>query len=124
MIARTMKCHDCKKEILEKMTNEDYSEYLQKRKQAEKKEIEYGWFCKDCANEKCVMCKIGRVEKFIPVKKDGEIKWKAPTCQNCFDKFKKQLGFEEEIVPELLESLPSLDHGQWMEFMKSFNKEE
>jgi hypothetical protein len=118
MIARTMKCYDCKKEFFEKMTNNDYSEYLQKRRHAEKQGVEYGWFCTNCADKKCVMCKIGRVTKYIPAKKDGEIKKKIPTCQNCFDRFREKLGFDEEISPELLEPLPNLTHEEWMEFIE------
>lgn len=118
MIARTMKCYDCKKEFFEKMTNDDYSEYLQKRRHAEKQGVEYGWFCTNCADKKCVMCKIGRATKYIPAKKDGEIKKKIPTCQNCFDRFREKLGFDEEISPELLEPLPNLTHEEWMEFIE------
>ena len=78
MIAKAMKCYDCKKEFLEKMTNDEYSEYLQKKKLAKKKGVEYGWFCNLCTNKKCVMCKIGKVSKYIPAKKDGEIRKKIP----------------------------------------------
>lgn len=118
MIARTMKCFDCKKEFLEKMTNDDYSEYLQKRRQAEKQGIVYGWFCGDCADKKCVMCKTGKVAKYIPAKKDGEINKKIPACQSCFERFRKKLGFTEEIDPKLLEPLPNLTHEEWMEFLE------
>ena len=122
MIARTIKCYDCRKEFLEKMTNDEYSEYLQKRKQAEKKGVEFGWFCNDCVSKKCVMCKRGIVSKYIPAKKDGEIRKKIPTCQNCFDRFREKLGFTEEISPELLEPLPNLTHEEWMEFLEKIKE--
>lgn len=122
MITRTMTCQDCKKELLEKMTNEDYSEYLQKRKQAEKQGAELGWFCNDCVSKKCVMCRREKVTKYIPAKQDGEIRKKIPTCQSCFERFRKKLGFTEEIAPELLEPLGNLTHREWLEFLEQFKK--
>jgi len=123
MIVRTMKCYDCKREFLEKMTNDEYSEYIQKRKLAEKKGVEHGWFCNDCVNKKCVMCKRGTVSKYIPAKKDGKITKKIPACQNCFDRFRAKLGFSEEIAPELLEPLPNITHEEWVEFMEKSRNE-
>ena len=117
-----MKCYDCKKEVLEKMTNDDYSEYLQKRKQAEKQNVEYGWFCNDCVHKKCVMCRIRKVVKYIPAKKGGEIRKKIPTCQSCFDRFREKLGFTEEIAPELLEPLSNITHEEWNKFLEEFEK--
>ena len=122
MISRTMKCYDCQKEIIEKMSNEDYSQYLQKRKRAEKQDVEYGWFCNDCVNKKCVMCRREKVTKFIPAKEGDEIKKKIPTCQSCFDRFRETLGITEEIEPELLEHLDNLTHEEWTEFLKQFKK--
>ena len=123
MIVRTVKCYDCKQEFLEKMTNTEYSEYLQKKKHAEKKGVAHGWFCNNCVNKKCVMCKKGIVSKYIPAKKDNEIKKKIPTCQGCFDRFCEKLGISEEISPELLEPLPNLTHEEWMEFMQKWKND-
>lgn len=122
MIARTMTCINCKKEVLEKFTNEDYSEYLQNKKRAERQGIELGWFCVNCANKMCVMCRNGVVVKYIPAKEQGEIRKKIPTCQSCFDKFKKQFGKFNEIDPELLESLSNVTHGEWQEFIEKLKK--
>jgi hypothetical protein len=122
MIARTMKCYDCKREVIEKMTNDDYSDYLQKRKQVEKQGIGYGWFCNYCINKKCVMCRIRQAVKYIPAKKEGEIRKKIPTCQICFDRFRDKLGFTEEISPKLLEPLPNLTHEEWTKFLEEFKK--
>ena len=112
-----MTCTNCKNKVLEKFTNEDYSEYLQNKKRAERQGIELGWFCDDCADKMCVMCRNGIVVKYIPAKEDGEIKKKIPSCQNCFDKFRKYLGNPEEIDPRILESLPNVTHEEWQEFI-------
>ncbi len=118
MIGRTMTCINCKKKVIERFTNDDYSEYLVNKKRAEKQGIELGWFCKDCADKMCVMCRNAKVTKYIPAKEQGEIKKKIPTCQTCFDKFKSQLGFSDEIEPEILEPLASVTHTEWQEFVE------
>lgn len=69
-----MVCTSCKNKILEKFTNEDYSDYLQNKKRAERQGIELGWFCYACADKMCVMCRNGIVAKYIPAKEEGEIK--------------------------------------------------
>jgi len=55
MIARTIKCDNCKKDIFEKFTNEEYSEYIQKLKRLEKKAIgsdkKVGFVCEDCGKK-------------------------------------------------------------------------
>ena len=118
MIARTMTCTSCNNQILEKFTNEDYSEYLQNKKRAERQGIELGWFCVNCADKMCIMCRNGMVAKYIPAKEQGEIKKKIPCCQSCFDKFKKQLGNPDEIDPKSLESLPNVTHEEWEDFLR------
>ena len=118
MIARTMTCTNCKKEILEKFTNEEYSDYLQNKKRAERQCIELGWFCLNCADKMCVMCRNGIVVKYIPAKERGEIKKKIPTCQKCFDRFKKHLGHSDEIDSKILEPLPNVTHEEWRDFIQ------
>ena len=122
MIARTMTCTSCKNEVLEKFTNEEYSEYLQNKKRAERQGIELGWFCVQCSDEMCIMCRNGVVSKYIPAKEQDEIKKKIPACQNCFDKFRKQLGNPDEIDPKQLESLPNVTHEEWQEFIERLRK--
>ena len=122
MIARTMTCTSCKNEVLEKFTNEEYSEYLQNKKRAERQGIELGWFCVQCSDKMCIMCRNGVVSKYIPAKEQDEIKKKIPACQNCFDKFRKQLGNPDEIDPKQLESLPNVTHEEWQEFIERLRK--
>ena len=69
-----MTCTNCKTKVLEKFSNEDYSEYLKNKKRAERQGIELGWFCYACADKMCMMCRNGIVAKYIPAKEEGEIK--------------------------------------------------
>ena len=119
-----MKCFNCKTEVLEKFTNEDYSEYLKKMKKNQKRGIEFGWICKNCGDRLCVMCRRGTVSKFIPSKKEGKIFAKIPTCQNCFEKFTSHLKDPDEIKPELLEPLRNLSHEEWQEFVEKSREKE
>ena len=119
-----MMCTSCKNEVLEKFTNEEYSEYLQNKKRAERQGIELGWFCVQCSDKMCVMCRNGVVSKYIPAKEQGEIKKKIPACQNCFDKFKRQLGNPDEIDPNQLEPLPNVTHEEWQEFIEKLRKKD
>ncbi|WP_428323933.1 hypothetical protein [Nitrosopumilus sp.] len=117
-----MNCTSCKNEVLEKFTNEEYSEYLQNKKRAERQGIELGWFCVNCSDKMCIMCRNGVVAKFIPAKEQGEIRKKIPACQNCFDKFKRQLENYDEIDPKQLEPLPNVTHEEWQEFIERLKK--
>ena len=124
MIVKTMKCFNCKTEVLEKFTNEGYSEYLKKMKKVQKQDIEFGWICKNCGDKLCVMCRKGVVSKFIPAQKEGKIFAKIPACQNCFNKFTSHVKNPEEIKPELLEPLRNLNHEEWQEFVEQSRQKE
>ena len=124
MIVKTVKCFNCKIEVLEKFTNEDYSEYLKKMKKIQKQDIEFGWICKNCGDKLCVMCRKGVVSKFIPAQKEGKIFAKIPACQNCFSKFASHLKDPEEIKPELLGPLRNLNHEEWQEFVEQSREKE
>ena len=113
-----MTCTNCKTKVLEKFSNDDYSEYLKNKKRAERQGIELGWFCYACADKMCMMCRNGIVAKYIPAKEEGEIKKKIPSCQKCFDKFRKHLGNPDEIDPKILEPLPNVTHEEWREFIR------
>ena len=122
MIARTMTCTSCKNQVLERFTNEDYSEFLQNKKRAERQGIELGWFCVNCADKMCVMCRNGVVVNYIPAQEQGEIRKKIPVCHICFDKFKEQLGNPDEIDPKQLEHLPNVTHEEWQVFIEKISK--
>ena len=124
MIVKTMNCFNCKIEVLEKFTNEAYSEYLKKIKKAQRQNIEFGWICKDCGDKLCVMCRKRIVSKFIPARKEGKIFAKMPTCQKCFDKFKSHFEDPEEIKSELLEPLRNINHQEWQDFVEKSRKQE
>ena len=123
MIVKTMKCFNCKTEVLEKFTNEDYSEYLKKIKKIQKQNAEFGWICKNCGDKLCVMCRRETVSKFIPARKEGKIFAKIPVCLSCFGKFTSHLKDSKEIKPELLEPLRNLNHEEWHEFVEKSRKE-
>ncbi len=119
MIARTMKCFDCKNVILEKFTNEQYSEYIKNIKQSEKKGIELGWFCKDCAKRRCVMCLLYKSEKMVPVKKGGELRYKIGLCDSCFNEFREKYGFDQELPAEVIEPLPLISREEFLKFFEN-----
>ena len=118
MIARTMKCPGCKREILEKFTNEQYSELVLKRKQAEKKGIEFGWVCKDCSKVRCTMCLREKSKKMLPIEKGGELRYKIGLCDSCFDEYYTKFGFDQELPAEVIEPLPQLSREEFLKFFE------
>jgi len=118
MIARTMKCPGCKRETLEKFTNEQYSELVLKRKQSEKKGIEYGWVCKDCSKVSCTMCLREKSKKMLPIAKGSELIYKIGLCDSCFDEYYTKFGFEQELSAEVIEPLQQLSREEFLKILE------